>query len=645
MYNSQAAWAAYNMLIPYQERARMSWDPKQLASYLQSDKYVRIFNEDDGQYDYGQKFLYLLNDMQGALHDVNVEIAGDGSITYRVKDFEDLAEQMGYTSAMVDALVVSMNARNNSITNDDAQNAKLIDSYKQLTKGIINARDAAVAFAKGALEDNPELLNEDLQRVMDYLHDIGVIKADPKQFDQIIDDARKAIREAKEASEQEAASQEPTKLKTEADEASAMDSTASLLNNIQSFLDRNPRRLLVQPVMGSFEYSSDVVSYDTNRGKANQSSSSSSNSNSSSFSGHYSKQSSAVGKRQGQSGGDTLVNELGPELITDNGKAFIANGGKPGFVRLSDNAIVFTANETKDILKGKRNVNARAYATGNVGRGSLIGRLVRGSVNARGYISCPVCGWANPDSRSTCSHCGASLRGGGVATVNNSVGTSGNANAGVNRSAYGSPTAYGMNMGGDGYYYNPSTNTYTVTTYSDDGVWELQQRYDRLAAEMEIRRNAEKAEIALIEKLRRESKLNESNSTKNNTNQSLGSQLSGLGGGNYVGGADYASMADPQKVDWVAVRINRLQRTIADLEKVASSGFKKLDTRLRAARDQIAKTTDEIEVMERAYDRYIQEANSVGLSESIAANVREGTIDINSYDDDTRKKIDEYQEW
>ena len=206
-----------------------------------------------------------------------------------------------------------------------------------------------------------------------------------------------------------------------------------MLNNIQAYLDDEANYRVVHV---RYEYDNIDVGGDTESGGGTVDEG----------------PSSAIGKQPGKNGGDTLVNELGPELISDNGRAFIANGGKPGFVKLSDNAIVFTANETKDILKGKRNVNAKAYATGTVRRGNLINRLVRGSVQARAYIRCPVCGTANPDSRSTCYSCGASLYGGSVATVNNSIGTTGNANAGVNRSAYGSPTAMPyQNMGGTGY--------------------------------------------------------------------------------------------------------------------------------------------------------------------------------------------------
>lgn len=69
-------------------------------------------------------------------------------------------------------------------------------------------------------------------------------------------------------------------------------------------------------------------------------------------------------------GGPTLVNELGPELISENGRAYIANGGKPGVVNLSKGAIVLTARETQDALRGGngavRNMHAAALGGGKV---------------------------------------------------------------------------------------------------------------------------------------------------------------------------------------------------------------------------------------------------------------------------------------
>lgn len=51
------------------------------------------------------------------------------------------------------------------------------------------------------------------------------------------------------------------------------------------------------------------------------------------------------------SGGPALVNDgAGPELIVDNGRAFIAGGGKPSILNLSKGAKVFTASQTRDIF-------------------------------------------------------------------------------------------------------------------------------------------------------------------------------------------------------------------------------------------------------------------------------------------------------
>ena len=61
-------------------------------------------------------------------------------------------------------------------------------------------------------------------------------------------------------------------------------------------------------------------------------------------------------------GGLSLVNDgSGPELIVNDGNAFIAGGGKPTIVSLSKGAKVFTANETRQIFNG----GIPAYAEGS----------------------------------------------------------------------------------------------------------------------------------------------------------------------------------------------------------------------------------------------------------------------------------------
>lgn len=51
--------------------------------------------------------------------------------------------------------------------------------------------------------------------------------------------------------------------------------------------------------------------------------------------------------------GDSLVNEEGPELIQSGDKAYIAGDGNPSIVHLNKGDIVYTADETKNILRNR----------------------------------------------------------------------------------------------------------------------------------------------------------------------------------------------------------------------------------------------------------------------------------------------------
>ena len=68
-------------------------------------------------------------------------------------------------------------------------------------------------------------------------------------------------------------------------------------------------------------------------------------------------------------GGKTLVNELGPELISENGRAYIAGGGKPTVVNLSPGAIVIPADETAEAMRNGMPKYAAAYAGSHDGMG------------------------------------------------------------------------------------------------------------------------------------------------------------------------------------------------------------------------------------------------------------------------------------
>lgn len=120
----------------------------------------------------------------------------------------------------------------------------------------------------------------------------------------------------------------------------------------------------------------------------------------------------------------------------------------------------------------------------------------------------------------------------------------------------------------------------------------------------------------------------------------------GGGGGGSGGGSSKEEKEFEETIDWIEVAIDRIERAIDKLDLKANSIYKTWSERNTALTDQISKVGDEIELQQKAYDRYLQEANSVGLSESYASKVRDGTIDIETItDEDLKEKIDQYTEW
>lgn len=101
-----------------------------------------------------------------------------------------------------------------------------------------------------------------------------------------------------------------------------------------------------------------------------------------------------------------------------------------------------------------------------------------------------------------------------------------------------------------------------------------------------------------------------------------------------------------ETLDWIETALDRVERAISRLDKTATSTYKNWTKRGTALNDQISQTRREIDLQNQAYNRYIQQANSVGLDAGYAAKVRDGTIDIETItDEDLNKKISDYQNW
>lgn len=106
-----------------------------------------------------------------------------------------------------------------------------------------------------------------------------------------------------------------------------------------------------------------------------------------------------------------------------------------------------------------------------------------------------------------------------------------------------------------------------------------------------------------------------------------------------------SSEDQPKDFDWIEIAINRIEKAIDRLKTTATSTYKALNPKLAATYSQITKVNQEIGMQQKAYNRYMQQANSVGLSSSLASKVRDGTIDINKYNSETQELITSYKNW
>ncbi|MBQ8727398.1 MAG: hypothetical protein IJY83_02760 [Oscillospiraceae bacterium] len=97
--------------------------------------------------------------------------------------------------------------------------------------------------------------------------------------------------------------------------------------------------------------------------------------------------------------------------------------------------------------------------------------------------------------------------------------------------------------------------------------------------------------------------------------------------------------------DWIEIAIERIEQVIDRLKATATSTYKALKTKLGATADEISVVNQELALQQQAYTRYMQEANSVGLSSDLAEKVRDGSIQISEYDEDTQKLIKSYSDW
>ena len=126
---------------------------------------------------------------------------------------------------------------------------------------------------------------------------------------------------------------------------------------------------------------------------------------------------------------------------------------------------------------------------------------------------------------------------------------------------------------------------------------------------------------------------------------------SGSSSGSNSSGSNDSSAQDKadeflETIDWIEFKINRCEEAIARLNKTEENTFSGWTLRTTALNDEIAKTADEIEWATQGYKRYLQQADSVALSEDYKRKVRNGEINIEDItDEDLYNRVQDYQNW
>lgn len=142
------------------------------------------------------------------------------------------------------------------------------------------------------------------------------------------------------------------------------------------------------------------------------------------------------------------------------------------------------------------------------------------------------------------------------------------------------------------------------------------------------------------------SKANSTSSKKKNSSSSNSSGAKSSGSSNKSSSnssSDSTKDKTEEVIDWIEVYLNEM----SSATEIAVDNIDRaigLASKQAKSYEAIGKVQEEITANQRAADKYLAKANSVGLNETYASKVRNGTLDIETItDEDLKKKIDDYK--
>lgn len=306
--------AAVELFVPDEVLQGLDYDLTKAGELLASDMYKAIFNTDG---DPGANFAnYVRENYESIFKDVaTITDNGDGTFNFAYESLSGLAEACGLSENAVSALLDSLDKYGVQVMMSKEDTKKLAEELNLIgpnaNKAATNVERVMTAISGLAKEGKSKT---EIKGLLDSLESAGYI--DLTGIEGIGEAISAAVDAVGELDEEKATM-----------EITADDRATQVINNALATLHAANGQTATLYV------------------KAQSTGGTSSAGLSTEF------RSRAAGGSV-KSGGKTLVNELGPEIISEDGKAYVAGGGKPTVVNLKQDAIVLDAETSKRAMRG-----------------------------------------------------------------------------------------------------------------------------------------------------------------------------------------------------------------------------------------------------------------------------------------------------
>lgn len=312
--NSNTAQAGYGLFLSDEQRKNLENDPQKMAEYVQSLESLKAMFSSAGE-DAGAAFAQWLQtaaDAEGNLYDANgkliasFEQTGDG-VSFTVDSLQALAEKSGFSEEVILAWAQAMGVYGSEIYNTADQALELAQSMGALTEAANGTKNVDLDKFRDGLSKAGKS-QEEIDGLVSALKSIDGIT-----FEAATDQLQDVAAEAEKTSAAVEDIPDEATITTFADTNAAMSALDALENRLND--------LVGTPW---------TISVSTGT--------------------RFSRRASG-GK---SSGGLTLVNEEGPEIIQEGDTARIAGNGEPTVTVLEPGAMVFTAPQTRRMLNGQK---------------------------------------------------------------------------------------------------------------------------------------------------------------------------------------------------------------------------------------------------------------------------------------------------